>query len=185
MKFKALTISTLLITLSASFAWAHGGHIHAPVIGRESHKNLQKCVPLYLQIKTALAEGRLDENLKQAADKMATEARSGGKSESEASGRTMFMEMFKGAKAIASAGDLEAARQSFGEINKAMLPFFIIWTSHLKEHNLRLFYCADAEALAKRDKIDFTKGWMQKEDTPKTPYGGSLCSDLQVEKGDK
>lgn len=184
MKVRTLIILLALSALAATSAWAHEGHIHAPTIGRDSHSHLQKCVPVYLQIKAALAGNRMDDGLKQAAQELTKQARSGAIAEKEASGRNMFMGISNGAKTIASAKDLETARQSFGQINKAMLPFFIIWTSHLKEHSLSLFYCANAEALKKRDKIDFTKGWMQKEDIPKSPYG-KLCSDLQIEKGKK
>ena len=182
---RSLIISTVLLTLAASPAWAHGGHIHAPSIGRATHPYLQKCIPLYLQVQAALAEGKLDDNLKQAAQRLTKQARSGAIIEKEASGRTMLMEISMGAKAIASTNDLAAARQEFGQINKAMLPFFIIWNSHLKEHQLNLFYCANKEALKKRDKIDFTKGWMQKADKPQNPYGGELCADLQIENGEK
>ena len=182
---RGLLISAILVTLAASPAGAHGGHIHAPSIGRDSHAYLQKCIPLYLQIQAALAEGRLDEGLKQAAQKLTKQARSGAIIEREASGRTMLMGISMGAKTIISAKNLEAARQGFGQINNAMLPFFIIWSSHLKEHQLNLFYCADKEALKKRDKIDFTKGWLQKADKAQSPYGGALCPNLQVEKGEK
>ena len=181
---RTLIISTLLATLTASPVWAHGGHIHAPSIGRSTHPYLQKCIPLYLRIRAALAEGKLDDNVKQAAQKLTKQARSGAIIEREAGGRTMLMGVSTGAKAITAAKNLEAARQGFGQINKAMLPFFIIWTSHLKEHQLNLFYCADKEALKKRDKIDFTKGWIQKADKAQNPYGGGLCADLQVEKGE-
>ncbi len=185
MKLRTLIILLALSTLAATSAWAHEGHIHAPSIGRSTHTYLQKCIPLYLQIQTALAEGHMDEGLKQAAQKLTKQARSGAIIERETSGRTMLMEISMGAKTIISAKNLEAARQGFGQINKAMLPFFIIWSSHLKEHQLNLFYCADKEALKKRDQIDFTKGWMQKADKPQSPYGGGLCPDLQLEKGEK
>jgi len=185
MFLRALVISTLLVALAAAPAGAHGGHIHAPSIGRITHPYLQACITPYLQVQAALAEGKLDDNVKQAAQKLGKQARSGAILEREASGRTMLMGVFTGAKAIVAAKNLEAARQAFGQINKAMLPFFIIWSSHLKEHHLNLFYCADKEALAKRDKIDFTKGWMQQADKPQNPYGGGLCPDLQLEKGEK
>ncbi len=181
---RGIIISALLVALAAPPAGAHGGHIHAPSIGADTHSYLQKCIPHYLQIQTSLASGKLDGGAKQAAQAMAKLARTGAIAEKEASGRTMMMKMSGTAKKIAAAGDLESARQAFGEMNEPLLPFFIIWTTHLKEHNLKLFYCADKEALAKRDKIDFSKGWMQKADQPHSPYG-ALCSDLQVEKGDK
>ncbi len=180
---KTILISLLfLVSLAVSTAKAHEGHIHPPSIGRTTHPYLQACIPPYLRIQKALTASKLDDSVKKAAGELAKQAKSAAGQENEATGRAMLNGIVTGAQAIASAGSLDAARAGFGQVNKAMLPFFIIWSGHLNEHELSLFYCASKEALQNRDKIDFTRGWMQKEKEPKSPYG-ALCSDLQVERG--
>lgn len=183
MSSKILISLLLLSALAASPAGAHEGHIHPPSIGRTTHPYLQACIASYLGIHKALAEGRFDKGVGQAARELAKQAQAAAEQESEATGRVMLEGMVAGAQAIASANNLEAARQGFGQVNKAMLPFFVIWTGHLTEHDLSLFYCADKEALKKRDKIDFSLGWMQKGKAPQDPYGNP-CPNLQVERGE-
>ncbi len=181
MSLRKSIISLLFFSvLAVPSAGAHEGHIHPPSIGRSTHPYMQACIGPYLRVQSALAEGRLD---KESAGELAKQAQAAAGQEGEATGRTMLEGMAAGAQVIASAANLEAARQGFGQVNKVMLPFFVIWTGHLTEHNLGLFYCADKEALQKRDKIDFSVGWMQKGKTPKSPYG-ALCPDLQVERGE-
>ena len=62
-----IIISAILVAVVASPAGAHGGHIHAPSIGRDTHPYLQKCIPQYLKIQAALAHGHVNDELKQAA----------------------------------------------------------------------------------------------------------------------
>ncbi len=184
MSLRRFIISLFLFSvLAVSPAGAHEGHINPPSIGRSTHPYLQACIAPYLRIQSALADGRLDKEIKQAAGELSKQAQAAAGQESEATGRSMLEVMAAGAQAIASAGNPEAARQGFGQLNQVMLPFFIIWTGHLAEHDLGLFYCADKEALQRRDKIDFSTGWMQKGKTPKSPYGAA-CPDLQVTRGE-
>lgn len=180
---KRIPITVLLLyALAATSAWAHGGHIHPPSIGRSTHPYLQACIPPYLQIQKALSESLLDNGVKQAAKELAKQAQAGADQESEASGKAMMEGIASGARAISSAVDLKFARDGFRQINKAMLRFFKIWTSHLGEHGLTLFYCANAEQKAREDKIDFSTGWMQKGNKPADPYkgaGATPCPGLQ------
>jgi hypothetical protein len=85
--FGLLLLSAMLVAP----AGAHEGHIHPPSIGRSTHPYLQACIAPYLHIQAALAEGRLDEGVKQAARELAKQARAGAEQESEATGRAMLV----------------------------------------------------------------------------------------------
>jgi len=174
MSYRVLLITTLLGALFVTSAYGHAGHFHPTDlhISRSTHRNMQASIPPYLTIQTALANGRVDGSLHQAAKVMAQEAGKAAGTEQERTGRAMYEKMAKAAHKIAAAGNLQSARDAFTDLNNAMVPFFHTWTGHITEHGLTLFECKDGRA-----------GWLQKGTAPEDPYrgiDGEKCSDLKV-----
>jgi len=165
-------IITLLFCSISVAAYGHAGHFHPTDlrISRSTHSNMQASVSPYLKIQTALAQGKFDDTIRNAAKIIAKETGEAKETEHERTGRIMYEKINKAAKEIALAKDIKAARDAFTNLNNAVVPFFHTWTGHLTEHQLTLFECNDKKA-----------GWLQKGSIPQDPYRGidAHCQDLK------
>ena len=152
---------------------AHPGHADPITISRDTHVYMQKLVPPYLKIQSALAEGELNETVKEAADAIKQLVDNAWEKERDPSGKRMYKGVAKAAGFVAAANNIDVAREAFAEFNDTLLPFFDSWPNHILEHNLVLYICKETK-----------QWWLQtKGDKAADPYRGASvpCVDL-VEK---
>lgn len=168
-----LTLAPLLLMLAfapLSQSYAHPGHADPVTISRTTHVYMQKLIPHYLKIQQGLAAGELNETVKGAADAIQRLAKKARKKESDASGKKMYKSVGKNVGFIAVAGDVDAAREEFAELNDALMPFFDNWPNHILEHDLVLYTCKETK-----------QWWLQANgDKVADPYRGAAvtCTDL-------
>ena len=161
---------TLFMISVREDAWAHPGHDDPVTISRSSNVYLQQIIPHYLTIQEGLAAGLFDEAVKYAAKVIKEIMEEATSKEKDPSGKKMFKGVAQAAGFIAASSNIDSSREGFSDLNDKLLPFFNGWPVHISKNGLILYTCKATK-----------QWWLQRNGTPRGPYGYSAetCGELE------